>query len=378
MPLSAGAREARAPWLRLLLTPGIGPAAVRRLLEAFGLPEDVLAAGHAKLSAVLDPVRARALLSPDDKLESALQAALEWAEAPEHHLLALDDPRYPSRLLEIADPPPLLFLLGNPDVLQRPALAVVGSRHATQAGLGHARDFSRALGHAGLTIVSGLAQGIDAAAHQGALDTAAGTVAVVGTGLDIVYPAGHRALAEQIATNGAVVSELPLGTPAQRSNFPRRNRLIAGLSLATLVVEAARQSGALITARQATEAGREVMAIPGSIHSPLSKGCHRLIREGAKLVESADDVLVELHGQFRAGGSGAARGTPAVAAPVAGDTASSEAGRTLLEALGFDPVDVDTLVDRTRRPAGELGALLLRLELEGRVERLVDGRFTRL
>lgn len=373
MPLAAEARETSAPWLRLILTPGLGPVAVRRLLEAFGLPEDVLAAGHSKLSAVLGPPLARALLANDPERELALAAALDWAQADRHHLVCLDDPRYPPRLLAIGDPPPVLFVHGDPAVLARPAIAIVGSRHATQAGLGHARDFARALGEAGLTVVSGLAQGIDAAAHQGALPTAAGTVAVMGTGMDLVYPPRHRALADAITNRGALVSELPLGTAVQRANFPRRNRLIAGLALATLVVEAARQSGSLITARQALEAGREVMAIPGSIHSPVAKGCHQLIREGAKLVESAEDVLVELRGALGASGvPSRARRTRDAPPP------ADPADEALLATLGFDPTNLDALVERTGLPAGALGARLLSLELAGRVERLADGRFARL
>jgi len=377
MPLSAEAREACAPWLRLVLTPGLGPTAIRRLLETFGLPEDVLAAGHAKLSAALDAPRAQALLGTDPEREAAAQAALDWAEAAGHHLLTLDDPRYPARLLEIGDPPPLLFVHGDPAALSRPALAIVGSRNATRAGLGHAHDFAQALGDAGLTIVSGLAHGIDAAAHRGALATAAGTVAVVGTGIDRVYPAAHRPLADAIvAGGGAIATELPLGFPVQPSNFPRRNRLIAGLALATLVVEAARHSGSLITARQAAEAGREVMAIPGSIHSPLSRGCHRLIRDGAKLIESAEDVLAELRGALGAGlPAAAARATER---PAPTETAPDDEQAALLQAMAFDPIDVDELVSRTGQPAGRLGALLLRLELDGKVERLVDGRFARL
>jgi len=394
MPLPAGARDTSAPWLRLILTPGLGPAAVRRLLEAFGLPEDVLAAGHAKLSAAIGAPCARALLAGDPARDEAVGAALDWALADDHHLVCLDDPRYPPRLLEIADPPPVLFVRGDPAALARPSIAIVGSRNATQAGLGHARDFARALGEAGLTVVSGLAQGIDAAAHEGALPTAAGTLAVMGTGIDLVYPARHRALADAIAASGAILTEMPLGAEVQRHNFPRRNRLIAGLALATLVVEAARQSGSLITARQALESGREVMAIPGSIHSPVAKGCHQLIREGAKLVESAEDVLVELRAALAAAGvkgvvrhpaagdgadastgtgSRAAGGQGAPQAPASHDPAD----RALLAAMGFDPADLDTLVERTGRPAGELGARLLALELADRVERLVDGRFVR-
>ncbi|ODT37986.1 MAG: DNA protecting protein DprA [Lautropia sp. SCN 70-15] len=376
MPLPAGARDTRAPWLRLILTQGLGPAAVRRLLEAFGLPEDVLAAGHSKLSAAIGAPRAQALLASDPARDEAVAAALDWAQADHHHLVCLDDPRYPPRLLEIADPPPVLFVRGDPAALSRPSIAIVGSRHATQAGLGHARDFARALGEAGLTVVSGLAQGIDAAAHEGALQTPAGTLAVMGTGIDRIYPPRHRPLADAIAASGAVLAELPLGAEAQRHNFPRRNRLIAGLALATLVVEAARQSGSLITARQALESGREVMAIPGSIHSPVAKGCHQLIREGAKLVESAEDVLVELRaalGPARERGETAAAGPSGPGAPEPADPAD----RTLLKAIGFDPADLDTLVERTGRPAGELGARLLALEMEDRVERLVDGRFVR-
>ncbi|MFA7667451.1 MAG: DNA-processing protein DprA [Burkholderiaceae bacterium] len=394
MPLTAEARERHAPWLRLVLTPGIGPATTRRLLEAFGLPEDVLAAGHAKLSAVLGAPLAQALLGPDEAREAAIEAALLWAQGDACHLLCLDDPGYPPRLLEIADPPPLLFVHGDPAALQRPSIAIVGSRHATQAGLAHARDFARTLAEAGLTVVSGLARGIDAAAHEGALGSAAGTLAVMGTGIDRVYPPAHRRLAHEISANGALVSELPLGTGVQRANFPRRNRLIAGLSVATLVVEAARQSGSLITARQASEAGREVMAIPGSIDSPLAKGCHRLIRDGAKLVESAEDVLVELRpilGVRRvprttavapaagasdpAIGPGEAAVGPDDAAGGHRDSTADPADDRLLAALGFDPADIDALTARTGLPVGEVSARLLGLELQGRVERLVDGRY---
>lgn len=375
MPLPAGARDTSAPWLRLILTPGLGPAAVRRLLEAFGLPEDVLAAGHTKLSAAIGAPRAQALLAGDRSRDDAVAAALDWAQADDHHLVCLDDPRYPPRLLEIADPPPVLFVRGDPAALSRPSIAIVGSRHATQAGLGHARDFARALGEAGLTVVSGLAQGIDAAAHEGALQTPAGTLAVMGTGIDRVYPPRHRPLADAIATGGAILTELPLGTEVQRHNFPRRNRLIAGLALATLVVEAARQSGSLITARQALESGREVMAIPGSIHSPVAKGCHQLIREGAKLVESAEDVLVELRAAL--GTAGARPVAPVAPVAAAAPEPADPADRALLKAMGYDPADLDALVERTGRPAGELGARLLSLEMEDRVERLVDGRFVR-
>lgn len=375
MPLDADAREERTLWLRLTLTPGIGPMAIRRLLEAFGLPEDVFAAGRTKLAAVLDAPRASALLAADEAREAQLAAALEWAAADTHHLVALSDPGYPQRLLQIGDPPALLYVNGDPGALARDSLAIVGSRHATAAGLENAQAFARALADEGLAICSGLARGIDAAAHRGALEARAGTIAVIGTGIDRVYPPAHRALAEAIARHGALVSELPIGTRVARANFPRRNRLIAGLALGVLVVEAAPQSGSLITARHAAEYGREVMAIPGSIHSPVSRGCHRLIREGAKLVESAEDVLVELRAQMRApkGGSrpASASGTTAPA------HAAGPAAQALLAALGWDPAAPDALVARTALPAGEVASALLELELAGLVERWVDGRYAR-
>ena len=397
MPLCAAAREERAAWLRLVLTPGLGAAPIRRLLETFGLPEDILAAGRARLAAVLGTPGAQALLASDEAREARIAETLAWAEHEAHHLVALADEAYPPRLLGIGDPPALLFVRGDPARLSRASLAIVGSRHATHAGLDHAQAFARALADRGLQIVSGLAQGIDAAAHRGALQGAAGTLAVVGTGVDLVYPPAHVALADAIARHGAIVSELPLGTQVRSANFPRRNRLIAGLSLGTLVVEAARRSGSLITARLAAEFGREVMAIPGSIHSPLAKGCHQLIRDGAKLVESAEDVLVELRGQMAAAASDDASPAPgdtalaaADARPVRGDTTGvpnhatpaprpAGAGQAvLLAALGWDPVDPDTLAARSGRPIGEVTAGLLALELAGAVERRPDGRYVRI
>lgn len=381
MPLSAEAREERAVWLRLVLTPGIGPASVRRLLEAFGLPEDIFAAGRAKLAAALDGARAQALLADDPARDAQIDASLSWAQDEHHHLVALTDAGYPPRLLGIGDPPPLLFVRGDVEALSRPSLAIVGSRHATRAGLGHAQAFAQALADSGLQICSGLAQGIDAAAHRGALAGRAGTMAVVGTGVDLVYPAGHARLADEIARRGAVVSELPLGTQVQRANFPRRNRLIAGMSLGVLVVEAARHSGSLITARQAAEFGREVMAIPGSIHSPVSKGCHQLIREGAKLVESVEDVLVELRAQMAGAGApvDAPRDAPRDAPSAAPSAAApSAAAATLLAELGWDPSDPDALAERTGQPIGAVAAGLVELELAGLAERWVDGRYVRV
>lgn len=377
MPLNAAAREEYAQWLRLTLTPGLGPGGIRRLLEAFGLPEDVLAAGRERIAAVLDAPRAAALLSSDDEREVRIAAALDWARADGHQLIALPDPRYPKPLLQIGDPPPLLYVRGDPETLSKDLLAIVGSRHATPGGEANARDFAQALADEGLTICSGLACGIDAAAHRGGLEGRSGTIAVVGTGIDRVYPAAHRTLARAIVDRGAIVSEFALGTGVARAHFPRRNRVIAGLSLGVLVVEAAPHSGSLITARHAAEYGREVMAVPGSIHSPVARGCHRLIREGAKLVESVEDVLVELRGQMHGPVRGPAHG-PMRGGRHGRKPPHSRAASVVLDAIGWDPADPDALVARTGLAAGEVTAALLELELAGLVARWVDGRYGRL
>ena len=399
MPLSQTGRAERAAWLRLALTPGIGPAAVRDLLSVFGLPEDVIASGRAALARVVGDRLAAALLARDEGRDDAVARALDWAQAPDHHLLSLADPAYPARLLQIGDPPPLLYLAGDPAVLARPALAVVGSRSPTRGGLETAEAFAAALGDAGLTIASGLALGIDAAAHRGALGTTSGTIAVLGTGADIVYPAANRGLAGAIRQRGgAVVSELPLGTGPREANFPRRNRLIAGLSRGVLVVEAALRSGSLITARLAAEFGREVFAIPGSIHSPLSKGCHQLIKQGAKLVESAQDILGELpdvesardilaalpgvEAVPAAPGPARAQGSPRTGArsPRTPPDPRSAPPDPVLEALGWDPVSEQALATRLHDDGAAPGALaerLLALEIDGRIERLPDGRYQR-
>ena len=285
-------------WLRLVLTDGVGPQTARELLSRFGLPANVLSAGFPALQKCVPEKIAYALSgSIDDAMQAQIDATLAWAAEPGNHVLTLADDAYPKSLFSIADPPPLLYAKGRTGLLSNAALAIVGSRNATVQGMQNAEQFARTLSASGLTVVSGLALGIDAAAHTGACNGEAGagsTIAVTGTGLDLVYPAKHRSLAHRIAEHGCLLSEYPIGTPAIASNFPRRNRLISGLSLGVLVVEAAQQSGSLITARSALEQGREVFAIPGSIHSPLSKGCHQLIRQGAKLVESAQDILDEL------------------------------------------------------------------------------------
>jgi len=354
-----------AGWLQLTLTPGLGAAAVRGLLTQFGLPENIFAAPRAQLERVAGP--AAAGLSRSDETAEAVQKALRWAEAPGHAVVTLADAAYPRLLLEIADPPPLLYTVGRPELLARPSLAIVGSRNATAQGMRNAQQFAQAFSAAGLTIVSGLAMGIDAAAHAGGLAEEGSTIAVLGTGVDLTYPRHNAALAERIARAGLLLSEFPLGTPGAAHNFPRRNRLISGLAQGCLVVEAALASGSLITARTAAEQGREVFAIPGSIHSPLTKGCHALIKQGAKLVESAEDVLAELTA-FRRTGFASTR------------TATSQPGadEPLLTHMGFDPVDVESLCARAGLSVERVSAELLRLELAGRVAALPGGMYQRL
>jgi DNA processing protein len=350
-------------WLRLGLVPGLGPAGLRKLLEHFGEPESIVAASPRQLGAVVGEATAAAIAAGPER--ERLNAAIDWLQQPGNRILTLADAHYPARLLQTADPPPLLYLKGDASLLGGDALAIVGSRSATPQGAANAEAFARELSDAGLRIVSGLALGIDAAAHRGGIAGASSSVAVVGTGLDIVYPARNRELAHTLAERGLLISEFPLGTKAIASNFPRRNRLISGLSLGVLVVEAALQSGSLITARFALEQGRDVFALPGSIHSPLSKGCHLLIKQGAKLVESAADVLDELRGLHA--------GRSRESAP---ETAKQ--GNLLLDAMGFDPIDLDTLCGRSGLTADGASAMLLQLELDGAVARLAGGQFQRL
>jgi DNA processing protein len=299
----------------------------------------------------------------------------EWLQHENHHLIGLGDDAYPELLAGIAGPPPQIYVNGDPEVLHLPALAIVGSRNPTTGGARNAFEFARHLGETGFCIVSGLAQGIDAAAHRGALAAGAPTVAFLGHGIDRVYPAANSELAREIAARGALVSEFPMGTPPGRALFPQRNRLISGLSLGTLVVEAARRSGSLITARLAAEQGREVFAIPGSIHNPLSRGCHQLIRQGAKLVEAADDIVGELAplaghllgSMHEPGLSGRTQAEP--------DEADTEYVK-LLEGLGHDPVTTDELVERSGLTIDQVSSMLLILELEGKIEKLSGGRYS--
>jgi DNA processing protein len=358
-----------AGWLQLTLTPGLGSAAIRGMLQQFGLPQNVLARSSSELSRYARSETLKSLSS--EEVGRAVGTALEWATIAGHFIVTLADETYPKALLEIPDPPALLYAIGRIDLLQRTSLAVVGSRNATAQGEQNAENFAQALSETGLTIVSGLAMGIDAAAHRGGLAGSGSTVAVLGTGVDVIYPRRNAELAAQIAEHGLLVSEFPLGTAPAAYNFPRRNRLISGLSRGCLVVEAAAASGSLITARAAADQGREVFAIPGSIHSPLSKGCHGLIKSGAKLVESAEDVLAELSG-FRQSGSASttARRIPGVA--------RSTPDSALLALMGHDPVDVDSLCTRAGMSAEQVSSELLRLEIDGHVAALPGGLYQRL
>ena len=375
-------RDELAAWLRLLETPGVGREAARALLARFGSPEAVVGASTAALAAVVGADVATALAKPPAFFEARLAAVWRWlnsgadvdaAAGATRDAIVLGDARYPAALLAAADPPLLLYVHGRIELLTKPAVAIVGSRNPTAQGLENARAFAAHLSGAGWVVVSGLALGIDGAAHEGALEGGAGTIAVVGTGLDIAYPLRHRALTARIAGRGLVVSEFAIGTPALPSHFPVRNRIIAGLARGTLVVEAALRSGSLITARLAADAGREVFAIPGSIHSPQSRGCHALLKQGAKLVESAADIVEELGSP---NGAGVSAGDSHVDAGGAGGAAA--AADPLLDALGFDPMGLDELIARTGRSAADLSARLLDLELEGRVSRLPGQVFQRI
>ena len=356
--------ESLAAWLRLTLIPGIGGETQRKLLAAFGLPEAIFAAGRSAVRGVIGDKAASLLLDTDN--QTAVSAALDWSAAAGQHIVTLADPEYPQNLLEIPDPPALIYVRGRLELLNRPALAIVGSRNATPQGIQNAERFAAALADAGLLIASGLALGIDGAAHRGALAAGGDTVAFIGTGIDRIYPARNRELALEIGSKGAIISEFPLGTPVAAANFPRRNRLISGVSRGVLVVEAAVESGSQITARLAAEQGREVFAIPGSIHSPQSRGCHKLIKQGAKLVETAQDVLEEL----RWGRSSAPR--PDAIAEVGAP------GNQLLSAMGFDPCGVDELAGRCGLTAEVLSVMLLHLELDGRIASLPGGRYQQL
>ena len=371
-PIPASRIAQLTDWLRLDGARGVGLRTAHLLLDAFGSPRAIFQAAHAVLSEHVGPVLARSLSAPPSPATRELIATtLAWLQTPSHHVLALGDSAYPQALAHIPDPPLLLYIKGRIDLLARPALAIVGSRNATVQGKANAAAFATALSDAGVCVVSGLALGIDAAAHEGALRGAGSTIAVVGTGADLFYPARNRALAERIANDGCIVSEYALGTPPSSGNFPRRNRIISGLSSGVLVIEAAAQSGSLITARVAAEQGREVYALPGSIHAPLAKGCHKLIRDGARLVETVDEILEAM------------QVSPLASPPSANATATNalptESDCTdLLAQLGHEALDVDDLLERLGTSIGQLSMGLLALEMAGMIERLPGGKVQRV
>jgi DNA processing protein len=382
-------RDELAAWLRLEITPGVGNSGARKLLAAFGLPGQVFAQSAAALLQVVSPAQAKALLALPAELDDLTALTWDWLQsAPTHHrVLTLGDADYPQNLLQMEDPPLLLYgkaathiwQSGGLNGIAQRSVAIVGSRNPTPQGAANARQFSEALAQAGLTVVSGLALGVDGAAHEGALDGAGAgqiaTIAIVGTGLDRVYPKQHRDLAHRIAERGILLSEYSLGTPPLPANFPKRNRIIAGLTRGALVVEAALKSGSLITARLASEQGKDVFAIPGSIHSTQARGCHALIKQGAKLVESAQDVLEEL---------GITESPSNAMISIAGDAHSTwDSGQfdeesDLLAALGFDPCSLDALQARTGLATPQLQAQLMAMELQGNVARLPGGLFQRI
>ena len=359
-------------WLRLLHAEGIGPSRYNLLLDTFGSPAEVFQATDAQLrSTGLTQDLIRLLRAVD---EATIETDLVWAEHPGHHILTLDDPAYPELLRSIDTPPPVLYVMGDPEVLRHPGIGIVGSRNPTPSGREIAFDFARELAGYGLCITSGLAMGIDTAAHKGALKADGITIAVAATGLDRVYPSSNRGLAHQIVEQGALISEFPIGTEVRAGHFPRRNRIISGLSLGTLVVEAALRSGSLITARLAMEQGREVLAIPGSINNPLARGCHQLLREGARLVESAADILEELADRIPAP---SLPEKPEKDLPTNPDELDQDHAN-LLEKMGYDPISIDQLVQHCGLTAEEVSSMLLIMELEGRVAALPGGFYQRL
>jgi DNA processing protein len=356
--------EDTALWLGLSQIHGLGGQGLCQLLRNFGSPAATYAASFTQLCAVVsEPVALAICAGPDI---AALKPTLDWLKQSGNHLITLADAYYPKALLEIPDPPPVLYAKGCLNWLDTPCIAMVGSRNASPQGEKNAEEFAQALCQHGFSVVSGLALGIDGAAHRGALKANGATIAVVGTGLDIVYPARHRELAHQIAERGVILSEFGLGTPSRAQNFPRRNRIISGLSMGCLVVEANVQSGSLITARLAVEQGREVFAIPGSIHSPVSKGCHQLIKQGAKLVDNIHDIIVEL---------GTVVTTDNLTTSL---TDSNMQPHPVLNCMGYDPVGMDVLLERSCLTADSLSTMLLMLELEGKVAPLPGSRYQRI
>lgn len=364
--------DQRAAALALLRMPGIGPKRYRGLIEIFGSAATALRAEPQQLGRLGIPAATIAAWTKPDW--AGVEMDLRWLAAAERHLLQLGDAHYPPQLTQIADPPPLLFVQGDLDVLVVPALAMVGSRHPSTVGIRNAHEFAKHLAGYGLTIISGLAVGIDAAAHEGALQGGGLTIAVCGTGLDRIYPSVNTRLAQRIAQAGALISEFPIGTKPLSQNFPRRNRIISGLSAGLLVVEAAPQSGSLISARMAMEQGREVFAIPGSIHNPLARGCHALIRQGAKLVETAADILEELAPQL------SINATLPEPPPTATEAVAeiSDEQSDLLAIMGYEAISVDDMVERSGLTAEAVSSMLLLLELQGLIEASPGGLYNRV
>ena len=364
-------------WISLSFVHGVGTQTFCQLLKEFGSPSNVYAASGKQLKEVVSDKIAAEIMKGVD--EEALADSLNWLSQTNNHLVTLADPDYPKALLEIADPPPVLYAKGNLALLNQPSIAIVGSRNASVQGEKNAEAFANGLCGYGLCIVSGLALGIDGAAHRGALNANGATIAVVGTGLDIVYPAKHRDLAHQIVERGLIISEFALSTPSKPQNFPKRNRIISGLSLGCLVVEANLQSGSQITARLAAEQGREVFAIPGSIHSPMSKGCHQLIKQGAKLVDSLQDIVEELDlNKDRTNTVNLDLDAISVANNNEKFDNDTTTKHPILTLMGYEPITLENLVHLSRLTVSEVSSMLMLLELEGRVASLSGGQFQKL
>lgn len=366
-------------WLGLSQIDGLGGQTLCQLLREFGSPAQIYQASPSQLKQVVSTTIAHKIVKGLDV--DAIQPTLYWLQHAGNHVVTLADAHYPQLLLQISNPPPILYAKGQLEWLNHPSIAMVGSRSSTPQGEKNAEDFATSLSNFGLCVVSGLALGIDGAAHRGALkataNNAAGTIAVVGTGLDIVYPAKHRDLAHKIVQRGLIISEFHLGTPSKAQNFPRRNRIISGLSLCCLVVEANVQSGSLITAKLALEQGREVFAIPGSIHSPVAKGCHLLIKQGAKLVENTQDIMDELS----IDSASLVKIEAKLTSEVNGDSVDSEQFSetdTLIQAMGHDPITMDTLIRLTSLTTEKISAMLMMLELEGKVATVSGGQYQRV
>jgi len=372
-------------WLTLINAPSVGGASLISVIESFGGVAAVAAASVRNLTRHgLSETAANAIARPD---QAAIDTGLQWLAQPDHHLLCWDCDDYPALLRRIDSPPAALFVDGDPGCLWQPQIAVIGSRNPTAGGLDHARDFAATLARQGMTITSGLASGIDTAAHAAAMDTGAMTIAVNGTGLDIVYPASSRPVAQRIRSQGAMISELPLGSPPKRRHFPSRNRIISGLSLAVLVIEAGLNSGTLITARKAAEQGRDVFALPGSLHNPMAKGCHRLIREGARLIETTADIMqelgplaAELHMEIRQRLDRAdnLEGTAEKSEKYPKNLLDDSDYSAMWAVLGYDPKPVDTIIEQSSLSAREVSSMLLMMELKGLVRKHENGRFSRV